>query len=157
MNFCGYEPVDLVNGEGVRCSLWVSGCSHGCRGCFNQKAWSYTYGNEFTAALLERLIAALGRPFVKGLSVLGGEPLDPQNVDSVIEILTSVRDFYGDKKDIMLWTGYKFSEVPEQVKNLVDIVMDGKYDECNPTTKRFRGSDNQKMWTKQNGKWIEEK
>lgn len=156
MNFCGYEPVDMINGEGVRCSLWVSGCSHGCRGCFNQKVWSYTSGNKFTEQDLERLLSDLGRPFIKGLSVLGGEPLDPQNVEKVADILDRVRFVYGDKKDIMLWTGYKFSEVSDRIKNLVDIVMDGKYDDSHPTTKRFRGSDNQVMWVKQNGKWKEE-
>lgn len=157
MNFCGYEPTDLVNGEGVRCSLWVSGCSHGCRGCFNQKAWSYNYGQPFTNADVLRIIKDMGRPFIKGLSILGGEPLDPQNVDEVVKVILRVRAVFGDSRDIMVWTGYTFEEVPERVKNLVDIIMDGKYDECNPTTKRFRGSDNQRMWVKINGVWTEEK
>ncbi|QXL90550.1 ribonucleotide reductase of class III (anaerobic), activating protein [Salmonella phage NINP13076] len=157
MNFCGYEPTDLVNGDGVRCSVWVSGCSHGCRGCFNQKAWSYSYGNEFTDADLNRIIADLGRPFVKGLSILGGEPLDPQNIEQVTKIILKVRSVYDDTKDIMIWTGYLFEEVPERIKKLVDIIMDGKYDQANPTSKRFRGSDNQKMWVKINDIWKEEK
>ena len=156
MNFCGYEPTDLVNGEGVRCSLWVSGCSHGCRGCFNQKAWSYSYGNQFTEEDMSKIIKDLSRPFIKGLSILGGEPLDPQNIEQVIKIILNVRSVYDESKDIMVWTGYTFEEIPERVKKLVDIIMDGKYDECNHTTKRFRGSDNQIMWTKKCGIWSKE-
>lgn len=153
MNFCGYEPTDLVNGEGVRCSLWVSGCSHGCRGCFNQKAWSYNYGDPFTETEEERIITDLGRPFVKGLSILGGEPLDPQNLEGVMKVIRRVRQVYGNKRDIMVWTGYTFDKVPDVVKDNVDIIMDGKYEQCKPTSKRFRGSDNQKMWIKSGDCW----
>lgn len=153
MNFCGYESVDLVNGDGVRCSLWVSGCSHGCRGCFNQKAWSYDYGDPFTDAEVERILADLSRPFIKGLSILGGEPLDPQNIEEVERIITLIRGRYGDKKDVMLWTGYTFDEIPQRIKQIVDIIMDGKYEQCNPTSKKFRGSDNQRMWVKVGSDW----
>lgn len=153
MNFCGYEPTDLVNGEGVRCSLWVSGCSHGCRGCFNQKAWSYNYGDPFTETEEERIITDLDRPFVKGLSILGGEPLDPQNLEGVMKVIRRVRQVYGNKRDIMVWTGYTFDKVPDVVKDNVDIIMDGKYEQCKPTSKRFRGSDNQKMWIKSGDCW----
>ena len=156
MNFCGYEPTDMINGEGVRCSLWVSGCGHGCRGCFNQRAWSYNYGEVFTDEHLDRIIKDLARKQIKGLSILGGVPLDPQNIDGVIKIILKVRSVYGDDKNIWLWTGYLFEEIPERIKNLVDIVIDGKYDMSKPTTKRFRGSDNQRMWVKKDGLWKEE-
>lgn len=153
MNFAGYEPVDLINGEGVRCSLWVSGCSHGCRGCFNQKAWSYSYGKPFTDENVEQVLKDLSRPFVKGLTVLGGEPLDPQNIHNVKNLIEKVRDVYGSSKDIMVYTGYTFEEVPLYIKNLVDIIVDGKYEINNPTTKPFRGSDNQRLWTKTASGW----
>lgn len=153
MNFAGYEPVDLINGEGVRCSLWVSGCSHGCRGCFNQKAWSYSYGKPFTNENVEQVLKDLSRPFVKGLTVLGGEPLDPQNIHNVKSLIEKVRDVYGSSKDIMVYTGYTFEEVPLYIKNLVDIIVDGKYEINNPTTKPFRGSDNQRLWTKTASGW----
>ncbi|AXA27745.1 putative ribonucleotide reductase of class III (anaerobic) activating protein [Escherichia phage vB_EcoM-Ro121lw] len=153
MNFAGYEPVDLINGEGVRCSLWVSGCSHGCRGCFNQKAWSYSYGKPFTDENVEQVLKDLSRPFVKGLTVLGGEPLDPQNIHNVKSLIEKVRDVYGSSKDIMVYTGYTFEEVPLYIKNLVDIIVDGKYEINNPTTKPFRGSDNQRLWTKTASGW----
>ena len=153
MNFAGYEPVDLINGEGVRCSLWVSGCSHGCRGCFNQKAWSYSYGKPFTNENVEQVLKDLSRPFVKGLTILGGEPLDPQNIHNVKSLIEKVRDVYGSSKDIMVYTGYTFEEVPLYIKNLVDIIVDGKYEINNPTTKPFRGSDNQRLWTKTASGW----
>ncbi|MCC5410017.1 ribonucleotide reductase of class III (anaerobic) [Escherichia phage vB_EcoM_3A1_SA_NWU] len=153
MNFAGYEPVDLINGEGVRCSLWVSGCSHGCRGCFNQKAWSYSYGEPFTHENVEQVLKDLSRPFVKGLTILGGEPLDPQNIYNVKSLIEKVRDVYGSSKDIMVYTGYTFEEVPLYIKNLVDIIVDGKYEINNPTTKPFRGSDNQRLWTKTASGW----
>lgn len=153
MNFAGYEPVDLINGEGVRCSLWVSGCSHGCRGCFNQKAWSYSYGKPFTDENVEQVLKDLSRPFVKGLTILGGEPLDPQNIYNVKNLIEKVRDVYGSSKDIMVYTGYTFEEVPLYIKNLVDIIVDGKYEINNPTTKPFRGSDNQRLWTKTASGW----
>lgn len=153
MNFAGYEPVDLINGEGVRCSLWVSGCSHGCRGCFNQKAWSYSYGKPFTHENVEQVLKDLSRPFVKGLTILGGEPLDPQNIHNVKSLIEKVRDVYGSSKDIMVYTGYTFEEVPLYIKNLVDIIVDGKYEINNPTTKPFRGSDNQRLWTKTASGW----
>ena len=154
MNFAGYEPVDLINGEGVRCSLWVSGCSHGCRGCFNQKAWSYSYGKPFTDENVEQVLKDLSRPFVKGLTILGGEPLDPQNIYNVKNLIEKVRDVYGSSKDIMVYTGYTFEEVPLYIKNLVDIIVDGKYEINNPTTKPFRGSDNQRLWTKTASGWL---
>lgn len=153
MNFAGYEPVDLINGEGVRCSLWVSGCSHGCRGCFNQKAWSYSYGKPFTHENVEQVLKDLSRPFVKGLTILGGEPLDPQNIYNVKNLIEKVRDVYGSSKDIMVYTGYTFEEVPLYIKNLVDIIVDGKYEINNPTAKPFRGSDNQRLWTKTASGW----
>lgn len=153
MNFAGYEPVDLINGEGVRCSLWVSGCSHGCRGCFNQKAWSYSYGKPFTHENVEQVLKDLSRPFVKGLTILGGEPLDPQNIYNVKNLIEKVRGVYGSSKDIMVYTGYTFEEVPLYIKNLVDIIVDGKYEINNPTTKPFRGSDNQRLWTKTASGW----
>lgn len=153
MNYAGYEPVDMLNGGGVRCSLWVSGCSHGCRGCFNQKAWSYNYGQEFTAETLDLILEDLSRPFIKGLTVLGGEPLDKENIDTVEYVLEKVRDCFGNKKDIVLYTGYLFEEIPEKIKKLVDIVIDGKYDMNQPTTKRYRGSDNQRMWVKKDNIW----
>lgn len=155
MNICGYEPTDFVNGEGVRCTLWVSGCSHKCKGCFNQKAWSYSYGSSFTDEYKLGVLLDLGRPFVRGLSVLGGEPLDPQNITEVTSFLESVRSRFSDTKDIMLWTGYLFEEIPAEIKRLVDKIVDGKYIEGLETRKKFRGSNNQRLWEKKSNHWYQ--
>lgn len=156
MNICGYESTDFINGEGVRTSLWVSGCSHKCKGCFNQKAWSYRYGKEFTDEDMESLKKDLSRNFISGLSIMGGEPLDPENIDVVKRIIKEVKSCFGESKDIMVWTGYLFEDLDEEIKKHVDLIMDGKYDENKPTTKRFRGSDNQRLWKKVNGYWSTE-
>ena len=153
MNCSGYEATDMLNGEGVRCSLWVSGCSHGCRGCFNQKAWSYSYGAAFTEADVERVLADLARPFIKGVTILGGEPLDPQNIDEVYKLILRIKEVYGEDKDVMVYTGYLFEDIPSHIKDVVDTIMDGKYDLNQPTEKPFRGSDNQRLWSKKNGIW----
>lgn len=153
MNICGYENTDLINGDGVRTSLWVSGCSHKCKGCFNKKFWSYTSGKLYTEEDQEKLLADLSRPFIKGLSVLGGEPLDSENIEFVIDILNSVRKKFGGSKDIYLWTGYTFENIPEEIKILTDVIIDGKFEKDNPTEKKFRGSDNQRLWRKTPDGW----
>lgn len=153
MNICGYENTDLINGDGVRTSLWVSGCSHKCKGCFNKKFWSYTSGKLYTEEDQEKLLADLSRPFIKGLSVLGGEPLDSENIKFVIDILNSVRKKFGGSKDIYLWTGYTFENIPEEIKILTDVIIDGKFEKDNPTEKKFRGSDNQRLWRKTSYGW----
>lgn len=153
MNICGYESTDLVNGDGVRTSLWVSGCSHKCKGCFNKKFWSYSSGNLFTELDKMALINDMKRSFIKGLSVMGGEPLDNENLNGVTDILKTVRLEFGNSKNIYLWTGYSFDEVPDQIKALVDVIIDGKFEHDNPTTKKFRGSDNQRMWVKTLNGW----
>lgn len=153
MNLAGYEAIDFINGEGVRCSVWVSGCSHGCRGCFNQKAWSYSYGKPFTQQNVDRVLKDLSRPFVKGLTILGGEPLDPKNIEGVQELIRKVREKYGSSKDVMVYTGYSFEEIPLCIKDLVDVIVDGRYEIDKPTTKPFRGSDNQRLWIKKEDGW----
>ena len=157
MNYADYQSIDMLNGTGVRCSLWVSGCSHGCRGCFNQKAWSYSYGSTFTQQVLDDILNDLSRPFITGLTILGGEPLDKQNLDTVEYVLKAVRTKFGETKDIVLYTGYLFEEVDEKIKKLVDIIIDGKYDVSQPTSKCFRGSDNQVMWSKKDNIWYSDK
>lgn len=153
MYYSGYEPVDFLNGEGARCTLWVSGCEHQCRGCFNQKTWSFSYGKLFTYEIMERIIEDLRNPYISGLSILGGEPLHPKNKDIVLYICSRVRREFGNTKNIMVWTGYFFSEVSEDIKSVIDILVDGKYDDTKPTKKRFRGSDNQVLYYKENNVW----
>ena len=154
MNICGYESENFVNGKGVRTCLWVSGCPHRCPGCFNRKFWSFDSGNPFTEDDMNALLKDLGRSFITGLTILGGEPLAPENIEGVIKVTLRVRAVYGDTKDIMLYTGYTFDQVPQRVLDLVDVILDGKYEKDNPTKKPFRGSDNQHYYEKKDGQWV---
>lgn len=154
MNICGYEAENFVNGEGVRTCLWVSGCPHRCVGCFNRRFWAFDSGNPFTEDDMEALLKDLGRSFITGLTLLGGEPLAPENIEGVIKVILRVRAVYGDTKDIMLYTGYTFDQVPQRILDLVDVILDGKYEKDNPTKKPFRGSDNQHYYEKKDGQWV---
>ena len=154
MNICGYESENFVNGEGVRTCLWVAGCPHRCEGCFNRKFWSFDSGNLFTEDDMQALLKDLGRSFITGLTLLGGEPLAPENIEGVIQVIIRVRAVYGDTKGIMVYTGYTFDQVPQRILDLVDVILDGKYEKNNPTKKPFRGSDNQHYYEKKDGQWV---
>ena len=154
MNICGYESENFVNGKGVRTCLWVSGCPHRCVGCFNRRFWAFDSGNPFTDDDMNALLKDLGRSFITGLTILGGEPLAPENIEGVIKVILRVRAVYGDTKDIMVYTGYTFDQVPQRILDLVDVILDGKYEKDNPTKKPFRGSDNQHYYEKKDGQWV---
>lgn len=154
MNICGYESENFVNGEGVRTCLWVSGCPHRCVGCFNRRFWDFDSGNPFTEDDMQALLKDLGRSFITGLTLLGGEPLAPENIEGVIEVLLRVRAVYGDTKDILVYTGYTFDQIPQKILDLVDMIIDGKYEKDLPTKKPFRGSDNQHYYEKKDGQWV---
>lgn len=154
MNICGYESENFVNGKGVRTCLWVSGCPHRCVGCFNRRFWAFDSGNPFTEDDMKALLKDLGRSFITGLTILGGEPLAPENIEGVIKVILRVRAVYGDTKDIMVYTGYTFDQVPQRILDLVDVILDGKYEKDNPTKKPFRGSDNQHYYEKKDGQWV---
>lgn len=154
MNICGYESENFVNGKGVRTCLWVSGCPHRCVGCFNRRFWAFDSGNPFTEDDMKALLKDLGRSFITGLTLLGGEPLAPENIEGVIKVILRVRAVYGDTKDIMVYTGYTFDQVPQRILDLVDVILDGKYEKDNPTKKPFRGSDNQHYYEKKDGQWV---
>lgn len=154
MNICGYESENFVNGEGVRTCLWVSGCPHRCVGCFNRRFWDFGSGNPFTEDDMQALLKDLGRSFITGLTLLGGEPLAPENIEGVIKVILRVRAVYGDTKDILVYTGYTFDQIPQRILDLVDMIIDGKYEKDLPTKKPFRGSDNQHYYTKKDGQWV---
>ncbi|MDO6766140.1 anaerobic ribonucleoside-triphosphate reductase-activating protein [Agarivorans sp. 1_MG-2023] len=148
MNYLSYHPIDVVNGQGTRCTLFVAGCEHQCRGCYNQKSWSCDSGHQFTAELEQQIIDDLNDTRIKrkGLSLSGGDPLHPKNVDAVHRLVQRVKHECRDK-DIWLWTGYLLNELDEQqqaVVKLVDTLIDGKYEQTLADPKlQWRGSSNQ--------------
>ncbi|GLP97809.1 anaerobic ribonucleoside-triphosphate reductase-activating protein [Paraferrimonas sedimenticola] len=150
MNYSQYYPVDVINGPGTRATLFVSGCEHQCRGCYNQSTWSPDSGEAFSDAMVEQIIVDLNDTRIRrrGLSLTGGDPLYPGNLDAVLNLLRHVKA-RAPGKDVWMWTGYtleNLSPKQRQVVELVDTLVDGKFeqDKHDPNL-RFRGSSNQRL------------
>lgn len=148
MNYHQYYPVDVVNGPGTRCTLFVSGCEHQCRGCYNQSTWRTDSGHPFTQVMEDQIIADLNDPRIRrrGLSLSGGDPLHPANVSAILALVKRVKAECPGK-DIWLWTGYTLAELtPEQqaVIPYIDALVDGKFvqEQADPGLV-WRGSANQ--------------
>ncbi len=148
MNVSQYYPIDVVNGPGTRCTLFVSGCEHQCRGCYNQATWSPSAGEAFTQQHEDIIIRDLQDTRIprRGLSLSGGDPLHPSNLASVLRLVERVkRECAG--KDIWMWTGYTLAQLSpqqQQVVQYVDVLVDGKFEkECADPSLDWRGSENQ--------------
>ncbi|WP_237387231.1 anaerobic ribonucleoside-triphosphate reductase-activating protein [Xenorhabdus sp. Sc-CR9] len=148
MNYHQYYPVDVVNGPGTRCTLFVSGCLHQCRGCYNKSTWRADSGLPFTQVMEDRIVADLKDHRIKrqGLSLSGGDPLHPQNVPAILQLVKRVREECPDQ-DIWLWTGYvlnELSEIQHEVTDYIHVLVDGKFEQLlyDPTL-IWRGSHNQ--------------
>ncbi len=109
MNYGTIKKTDVANGPGIRVSVFVSGCTHGCKGCFNREAWDFEYGREYTPAVEAEILEALSPSYIRGLSVLGGEPMEPANRGTVLALLKKVHRLY-PKKDIWCYTGYDYEK-----------------------------------------------
>lgn len=152
MNYQTIIKDDLVNGEGIRCSLFVSGCSHGCAGCFNESAWDYRSGMKYTEETEQTILNELSKKYVTGLTLLGGDPLMKKNIDSVLNLCIKVKELYPEK-NIWCWTGYTLEEVQNNhahdVLKYVDVLVDGKFEESEKDlTLAHRGSRNQRVLKK---------
>ena len=156
MNYADIKMVDVANGEGVRVSVFVSGCHHHCKGCFNECAWDFNYGNEFNKEAEEKVINFLNHDYIKGLSLLGGEPLEPANQEGLLPLVKEVKEKYPNKT-IWCYTGYdlekdiienmaKTNPTTNELLKYIDVVVDGKFEEDLKSPKlRFRGSSNQRI------------
>lgn len=148
MNFSQYYAIDVINGPGTRCTLFVSGCVHQCKGCYNQSTWSLSSGVEFTQENEDAIIRDLQdtRIFRRGLSLSGGDPLHPQNLSAVLKLVKRVKLECPDK-DIWMWTGYILADLTESQKEVVsyvDVLVDGKFEkELADPSLEWRGSSNQ--------------
>ncbi|PSU34054.1 anaerobic ribonucleoside-triphosphate reductase-activating protein [Photobacterium lutimaris] len=148
MNYHNYYPVDVINGPGTRCTLFVSGCVHQCRGCYNQSTWRLDAGHVYTQEIEDQIIADLNDSRIKrrGLSLSGGDPLHPVNVPTILKLVKRVQAECSGK-DIWLWTGYLLAELDEQQKavlDYVDVVVDGKFEKAlHDPELVWRGSSNQ--------------
>lgn len=146
MNYSLINPYDVANGEGVRVTLFVSGCPHQCPGCFNPEAWSHDYGWLFDESILDMIILMMSKPMIQGLTLLGGEPLAPLNRDTVAYIVQRCKDELPDK-DIWCYTGYTYEEIKDcDALKYIDVLIDGRYEEDKrDISLQFRGSSNQRI------------
>lgn len=156
MNYAKINSMDIANGDGIRVSIFFSGCVHHCKNCFNKELWDFNYGKKFTNETTETVRQALSPRYIKGLSVLGGEPFN-QDAGEFFEFIKEIKTSYPEK-DIWVWTGYSFKDVEKaDVLEYIDYIIDGRFiEEKKDLTLRFRGSSNQHIWHKVNGVWIKE-
>ena len=155
MNYASIRKYDIANGEGVRVSLFVSGCTHRCRGCFNEAAQAFDYGEKFTAETEDEIIEALKPDYIAGLTLLGGEPMEPENQRALIGFLRRI--FPSSGKTLWIYTGCTLeelrdvssrwhTEVTDEILDMTDVLVDGPFVESlKDISLRFRGSSNQRI------------
>lgn len=156
MNYGEIKKCDIANGEGVRVALFVSGCRHHCKGCFNSMTWDFNYGKKFTEETEEEILEALKPKYIDGLSLLGGEPFEPENQEVLVKLLRKVKERYPEK-NIWCYSGYLFDEELEkesrarceytdEMLSMLDVLVDGRFEEDKKNiTLLFRGSENQRL------------
>jgi anaerobic ribonucleoside-triphosphate reductase activating protein len=146
VNYCGLKTHDIADGPGVRVGLFVSGCRHHCEGCFQSEAWDFGYGKPFDRDAMTTVLARLRPDWISGLSILGGDPMEPENQKALLPFLYRVKEELPEK-DVWLYTGYSFESVSgSPLLPYVDVVVDGPFleQEKNPSL-AFRGSNNQRI------------
>lgn len=147
MNYLEIDRCSINNGIGIRCVLFVSGCEHKCLGCQNKSSWDKSSGKPFTEQTLDYIIEYLKIDYVDGLTLSGGDPLAPYNREEVFKIAKKVKDTFGSKKSIWVYTGYSWEQLSSLDSiNLFDVIVDGAYIESKrDITLPFRGSSNQRI------------
>ena len=155
MNYAEIKNFDIANGLGIRVSLFVSGCTHRCKNCFNSIAWDFNYGKLFTKEVEDSIIEMLSKPSVSGLTLLGGEPMEPVNQEGLIGFLRRVKKEVPNK-NIWCYTGYTLendlltgrahTSLTEEILSYIDVLVDGKFvEELKSLMLKFRGSSNQRL------------
>ena len=156
MNYATIKNCDIANGPGVRVSLFVSGCTHRCPGCFNEVAWDFDYGQPFNQGVIDLILSMMKPPHIKGLTILGGEPFEPQNQGPILELLRQVKAKYPEKS-IWAFSGYLFDkdilagklgpwDVTKEYLSYLDVLVDGPFIQAQKNLSlRFRGSENQRI------------
>lgn len=157
MNYATIKYYDIANGPGVRTSVFVSGCRHHCPGCFNAVAWDFGYGKPFDKAVRNEIFASCQPDYIAGLSLLGGEPMEPENQRELLPLVKAVRAKFGEAKDIWCYTGCVLEselladspyrcEVTDALLSEIDVLVDGPFIEAEKSlTLNFRGSANQRI------------
>lgn len=155
MNYCNIKRRDIADGIGVRVTLFVSGCTHHCKGCFQPETWDFDYGQSFDAEAEQVIFTELKQSFVNGLTLLGGEPFEPENQRGLLPFLRTVKARFPDKT-VWAYSGYTWEELTgesrarcettDEMLSLIDVLVDGEFlEEQKDITLRFRGSSNQRI------------
>lgn len=156
MHYSTIKDCDIANGIGVRITLFVSGCTNHCKNCFQPQTWDFDFGEPFTEETEEKLLEMLKPDYINGLTLLGGEPMEPQNQRALVPFLKRVRETYPNK-NVWCFTGFTYEvlktdgshprcEVTDEMLSLIDVLVDGRYvDELKDLTLQFRGSSNQRL------------
>ena len=156
MHYATIKNCDIANGPGVRVSLFVSGCTHHCKGCFNEVAWDFDYGQPFTQETIEEILNMLAPPHIAGITLLGGEPFEPQNQPALLDLLRQIKAKMPEKS-IWAFSGYLFEkdilagrlgpkEITQEFVSYLDVLVDGPFIlEKKDLMLRFRGSSNQRL------------
>ena len=156
MNYATIKKTDVANGPGVRVSLFVSGCTHHCKGCFNSVAWDFQYGQAYTLETEQEILQALAPDYIRGLSLLGGEPMEPENQHGLLELAKRAKALHPEKsiwcytgdvyEDLVDAASPRHTEETDELLGLIDVLVDGPYiDSLHDITLRFRGSSNQRV------------
>lgn len=156
MNYSTIRKFDIANGEGIRASLFVSGCRHHCKGCFSKQTWDFSSGSEFTDDVENELLSYCDNAFISGLSILGGDPFEPENQPGILRLLKRFRDRFPEK-NVWIYTGCTLEELKtdgctyrtkytDEILSLTDVIVDGPFVEGKKDiTLKFRGSSNQRI------------
>ncbi len=156
MYYGALKKTDIANGPGVRVSLFVSGCTHCCKECFNPETWDFSYGEEFTDRVRAEILKALSPDYIQGLTILGGEPFEPENQRGLLPLYRDVRE-HRPKKSIWVYTGYTLERdllqesrarinITDEILSMVDVLVDGEFQiERKNISLKFRGSENQRL------------
>lgn len=156
MNVANIKKSDVANGPGVRTSLFVSGCTHHCKGCFNEVAWDFDYGHPYTQETEDEILTLLRRPYIEGFSLLGGEPFEPQNQEVLVKLLRRIKTELPEKT-VWCYSGYLLDkellqpsrarcEHTDEMLSYIDILIDGRFvEEKKNLNIKFRGSENQRI------------
>ncbi|MBR0427134.1 MAG: anaerobic ribonucleoside-triphosphate reductase activating protein [Clostridia bacterium] len=147
MRYNKIRKMDIANGPGVRVSIFMQGCEFHCKNCFNQETWGFDGGEKFTDETIEKVLNACDKEYVEGLSILGGEPMHPKNIEGTTKLAKAFKEKFPNKT-LWVWSGFTFEKYLKEkpVLNYVDVLVDGQYvDELHNPTLKWKGSSNQRV------------
>ena len=140
------DRCSVNNGTGIRCVLFVSGCSHHCVGCQNKDSWNYDAGKKFTNKQRDYILKYLESDIVDGITFSGGDPLEKENISCVVNLMKDIHNIFGNTKNIWVYTGYKYEDIDKSILKYIDVLVDGRFElDKRDITLAFRGSSNQRI------------